>query len=190
MTSIQTRPSELALPVRTLKALREALAVEVGEGAAARALREAGAAAGETMLRTFAATVGAGGEEREIRSAIASLPDNRFWSALSAFFASRGWGRITFTPLHEGVGALEAPDWIEADPDRGSARPSCFFTTGMVAGLLGRVTGEEVAVLEVECRSRGDARCRHLFGAPEALETLYASIATGQDVDASLAALT
>jgi predicted hydrocarbon binding protein len=189
MASIQTRPSELALPVRTLKALREALAAEVGEDSAARALRIAGAAAGEAMFRTFASTLDVTGEEHDIRAGLTAVPEERFWGAVSAFFAARGWGRLSFVAVHEGVGALEAPDWIEANTENGSARPACFFTTGLLAGLLGRVTGEEVAVLEVECRSRGDARCRFLFGAPAALEALYANIATGQDVDSSLAAL-
>jgi hypothetical protein len=33
--------------------------------------------------------------------------------------------------------------------------------------------------MEVECRSRGDARCRFLAGAPETLSTLYDRMAQG-----------
>jgi len=36
-----------------------------------------------------------------------------------------------------------------------------------------------VAVMEVECRSRGDARCRFLAGSPETLSTLYDRMAQG-----------
>jgi hypothetical protein len=33
--------------------------------------------------------------------------------------------------------------------------------------------------MEVECRSRGDARCRFLAGAPDTLSTLYDRMAQG-----------
>jgi hypothetical protein len=59
----------------------------------------------------------------------------------------------------------------------------------MIANLLGRVSGEDVAVLEVECRSRGDERCRFLYGSPAALEIVYEAIREGQGTEASLTAL-
>ncbi len=189
MASIQTRPSELVVPVRALRALRDALAAEVGEDGAARALRVAGAAAGEAMFRSFATASGATGEDHELRARLSGLAENRFWDAIAAFFASRGWGRLKFSAAHEGVGALATADWIESDPEAAARRPSCFFTTGLLAGLLGRVTDAEVAVLEVECRTRGDARCRFLFGAPPAMQALYAGLASGRDVDTSLTEL-
>src|SRR3989454_1407749 len=49
----------------------------------------------------------------------------------------------------------------------------CFFTAGMLADFLGRLSEETVAVMEVECRSRGDARCRFLSATPEVLEKVY-----------------
>jgi hypothetical protein len=36
-----------------------------------------------------------------------------------------------------------------------------------------------VAVMEVECRSRGDGRCRFLAGAPETLGLVYERMAQG-----------
>ncbi|MBI4408484.1 MAG: hypothetical protein HY561_02170, partial [Gemmatimonadetes bacterium] len=47
----------------------------------------------------------------------------------------------------------------------------------------------DVAVMEVECRARGDLRCRFVFGGASALEALYADLAAGRDLEASLAAL-
>lgn len=191
MTAIQTRPSELALPVRALAALRAALAAEVGDDAAARALRGAGSAAGVAMFRALAAGAGAPADDPDTaRAQITGMSDRQFWSVLQVFFASRGWGRLSFSALHEGVGALDTADWIEVNTEIGAGRPSCFFTTGMLAGILGRITGNEVALLEVECRSRGDDRCRFLFGAPVALERLYSGLAAGHDVESSLGALT
>ena len=74
-------------------------------------------------------------------------------------------------------------------PDSAS-RPSCFFTTGMLANLLGQAAGGDVAVLEAECRSRGDERCRFLFGSPAALDALYTRLRAGEDIQESITALT
>jgi predicted hydrocarbon binding protein len=79
---------------------------------------------------------------------------------------------------------------VEADPESGATRPSCFFTSGLLANLLGRAAGAQVSVLEVQCRSRGDHECRFLFGSDEALYAVYESLRSGQDVERSLAQLT
>lgn len=178
MNRISHRPQELALPIASLAALRAALGEAVGEDAAAEALRAAGYAAGDALYTALAA----GNLE-------ADLPAERFWNRLAQLFAGRGWGTLRHEAVHPGVGALNAMDWVEADALAGARRPSCFLTTGMLANLLGRVAGEEIAVLEVECRSRGDARCRFLFGGPSALDTVYDHVAAGESADASLAAL-
>src|SRR5256886_17583124 len=56
----------------------------------------------------------------------------------------------------------------------------CFFTAGMLADFLGRLSAETVAVMEVECRSRGDARCRFLSATPEILEKVYNEMTAGR----------
>jgi hypothetical protein len=43
-----------------------------------------------------------------------------------------------------------------------------------------------VAVMEVECRSRGDGRCRFLAAAPETLSELYDRMAQGASYPAAL----
>jgi predicted hydrocarbon binding protein len=77
--------------------------------------------------------------------------------------------------------AVDAEDWAEADPGAGAATPSCHVTAGLLAGMLGRLAGEHVAVLEIECRSRGDAHCRFLAGASETLQTVYDGVNEGRD---------
>jgi hypothetical protein len=91
--------------------------------------------------------------------------------------------------VHPGVGALDTIDWVEADPESSEARPSCFFTTGVLANLLGNVAGSNVAVLEVECRSTGHDRCRFMFGSAEALNALYSRVASGAAIDTALSEL-
>lgn len=178
------KPPELAIPVASLAALRRALAGEVGADSAARGLSAAGHAAGDALFTQLALA-----PEPDSAPAVNGMSEAAFWRKLSQLLASRGWGTLSHTNLHEGIGALDAADWVEADPEAAASRPSCFFTTGMLANLLGNAAGGAVAVLEVECRSRGDARCRFLFGSSDALQTLYENVGSGASVDTALAEL-
>jgi hypothetical protein len=193
MTPVNSRPSELALPVASLAAIRRELAIAVGGDTAARALQSAGNAAGAAFFRALAHGFGSGSPaedpEETARQQLAAVDQAAFWRRFGELFGSRGWGHLAMLAVHPGVSALDATDWVEADPDAGATRPSCFFTTGLLANVLGRVAGEDVAVLEVECRSRGDARCRFLFGGPAALDALFGQLAAGRELEDSLAAL-
>jgi hypothetical protein len=48
------------------------------------------------------------------------------------------------------------------------------------------MAGETVAVMEVECRSKGDARCRFLAGSPDSLASLYDRMAQGMGYEEGL----
>lgn len=177
MLQTAKRAPELAIPVASLAALRQALTSEVGADAAASALRAAGHAAGDAWYPQLA-----GGED-------ADVSETTFWRRLNHLFSSRGWGSIAHSAVHPGVGALDATDWVEAVPDAAESRPSCFFTTGVLANLLGNAAGADVAVLEVECRSTGAQRCRFLFGSADALNALYTRVSSGSTVDTALSEL-
>jgi predicted hydrocarbon binding protein len=182
-----SRPAELALPVASLAAIRHALSGEVGADAAAQALRAAGYAAGDALFAALTQPFGSepgNGESNTITEWSASS----FWRRLSQLFSTRGWGTLSHDSPHEGIGSLESTNWVEAEPDS-SARPTCFFSTGLLANLLGQAAGAELAVLEVECRSRGDQRCVFLFGAPETLDALYHRLRSGEPVDRSIETL-
>src|SRR6266571_1875177 len=75
--------------------------------------------------------------------------------------------------------AQESSDWAEANRGRAQT-PMCFFSAGMLAYFLGRLSDETVAVMEVECRSRGDERCRFLSATPEVLEKVYSEMTAGR----------
>jgi hypothetical protein len=59
----------------------------------------------------------------------------------------------------------------------------------VLANLLGQVADADVAVLEVECRSRGDAHCRFLYGSPDALDAVYSRVAAGEEPGYAIAQL-
>jgi hypothetical protein len=49
----------------------------------------------------------------------------------------------------------------------------------MLADVFSRLGGGQFAAMEVECRSRGDGRCRFLLAAPETLTLVYERMTHG-----------
>jgi predicted hydrocarbon binding protein len=182
-----SRPAELALPVASLAAIRDALTAEVGANGAANALRAAGYAAGDALFTTFTQPF-SGDVESGRAPAFNEVSASTFWRRLSELFSTRGWGTLSHAAVHAGVGALHTSNWVEVVSDS-ATRPSCYFTTGLLANLLGQAADSEIAVLEVECRSKGDPRCSFLFGAPVTLEALYGRLRSGESVDQSIESL-
>jgi predicted hydrocarbon binding protein len=176
MTTNHIRPLHggLRLGRRVLHQLRTALERDTGLQASTY-LQEAGFAGGEELFEEF----------REWLVATRGLEDPSQLDAeflsetLSAFFADQGWGRLEATPLGESILALDSTEWAESVETGGGEFPSCHLTCGMLADFFGRLSDGLVAVMEVECRSRGDARCRFLAGSPETLSTLYDRMAQG-----------
>lgn len=161
--------SLVALPPRALHTLRD----RVG----AQALQEAGYAAGEATFQTFAKWLpGAAGVENPADVAAPKLAE-----ALTRFFSGLGWGSVDVNALNEAVLAIDSSDWPEAQAGAGLQYPSCFYSSGMLADFMSRVGDTSLAVMEVECRSRGDGRCRWLLGSPETLTALYQHMAQGAD---------
>ncbi|HEX3235309.1 MAG TPA: V4R domain-containing protein [Gemmatimonadales bacterium] len=164
----------LRLGRRVIHQLRTALERDTGLQAAGY-LQEAGFAGGEELFREFGDwLVAARGVEH------AGDLDVQFLSeVLSEFFSEQGWGALAVTPLGPAVLALDSAEWAEASDESRGEFPSCHLTCGLLADFLGRLSDGLVAVMEVECRSRGDARCRFLAGAPETLSALYDRMAQG-----------
>jgi len=169
---------EVKLPAGGLVELRRAIEASVDDPV--RCLRETGRRlAGEA-------------EARIISSAGTPLPAlsiASFWSAVSRYFEGAGWGRIEHEPVNEGVGVIMAHDWAESDPEESRAGPGCHISTGLLAELLTRAAGQPVAVMEVDCRSHGDAACRFLFGSPTTLLVLHRKLAEESSLEDALAAI-
>jgi predicted hydrocarbon binding protein len=137
-------------------------------------LQEAGYAAGEGLYRAFAAA-----------NNPSNLDADLFAETLSEFFTSDGWGALTMSPVGTEALALDSSDWVEAEPGT-SQTPMCFFSAGMLADFLGRLSDEPVSVMEVECRSRGDARCRFLSATPDVLQRVYEAMTEGRSYEEAL----
>jgi len=159
---------------RVIHQLRASLERDTGQQAAAY-LQEAGFAGGEELYASFGEWLArARGVEQPSELDVEFLGET-----LGEFFADQGWGRLNATPLGPAVLALDSAEWAEALDERQAEFPSCHLSCGLLADFLGRISQEPVAVMEVECRSRGESRCRFLAGSPETLGILYDRMAQG-----------
>jgi predicted hydrocarbon binding protein len=159
---------------KVLHQLRTALERDTGLQAASY-LQEAGFAGGEELYRDFVEWLHTTrGVDRP-----ADLDARYLGEALSAFFSELGWGPLEVHELGPAVLALDSAAWAEATDEGRGEFPSCHLTCGLLADFFGRLSDGLVAVMEVECRSRGDARCRFLAGAPETLSALYDRMTQG-----------
>lgn len=164
----------------SLAALRAALVRDAGP-AAATYLQEAGYAGGEALFQSFASWLADRG-----RGAPEDLEVAAFEQEASEYFREAGWGTLAIGSLHDAVATLDSPDWGEADPSSGLDHPACHLTTGMFADFFGRVADHQLAVLEVECRSAGDARCRFLVGNSDVMSHVYEELGRGVEYAAAV----
>lgn len=158
----------LVLSHTALHQLRVSL--ERGTGVqSATYLQEAGFASGEGVFNAFSEWVGA----TYFVERPSDLDVQFLGEAMSGFFHDCGWGTLVPDQIAQAAICLDSTDWAEATPESEAQYPSCHFSCGMLADFLGRLSGGLVGVMEVECRSRGDSRCRFLGGSPETLHSLY-----------------
>ena len=167
-------PTGIRLGRRVIHQLRASLERDTGLQAAAY-LQEAGFAGGEELYEAFTEWL----SSRRGVSQPSELDVNFLGEVLGEFFADQGWGRLDASPLGPAVLALDSAEWAEALDERQGEFPSCHLSCGLLADFLGRMSQELVAVMEVECRSRGEDRCRFLAGAPETLGIIYDQMAQG-----------
>ncbi len=169
---MKDRPNDselIRIPAATLSALHAVLLRERGALEAAHLLRDVGLASGEGFYALLSASLAGPDEAADP----AALDPTGFWARLSKMFEDLGWGRLHHEQIGEGVFSLFATDWIEA---RGGAG-GCHLTAGLLADLLHRVAGFDLAVLEVD-DGRVDG-CRFVVGSPQTLGAIFDRIQEG-----------
>lgn len=174
MTIDLTESGMIAVTRDTLTALRSALMRDTGT-AAAGYLQEAGYAGGQALFDAFRRWLTGRG-----KGTPESLSVDAFQREATEFFRQAGWGSLELGALDDTVATLDSSDWGEADPNGGAEMPTCHLSSGMFADFFGRLADAPLAVMEVECRSRGDARCRFLLGSTEVMERIYEGMAAGE----------
>ena len=162
------RRDMLTVTRASLLSLRAAL-LRSGDSQAAVTLQEAGYAGGAALFESFkiwlADRTHVGVEELDV---------DAFQHRASEYFSETGWGTLHVGTIDEVVATLDSPDWGECDQNLGA--------------LFGRLAGAPVAVLEVECRSAGQDRCRFLVGSPDVMDAVYEEMGNGTDYEAAVRA--
>jgi uncharacterized protein len=173
MTSIDLTENALVAMTRdSLTALRLALFRDVGPQAAG-ALQEAGYAGGAALYAAFGRWLASRGlPEPE------SLAAAEFGVHAAEFFKTIGWGALELGAL-DGAATIDSADWAESDPAAPLDFPGCYYTAGVLADFFGRLAGEPLAAMEVECRSMGAPRCRWLVGSGETMQRVYDEMGRG-----------
>ncbi len=166
---------------RVLQQLRSTLERDAGLQAAGY-LQEAGFAGGEALADAYRSWLA----ERYGIDQPRDLDAGHFGTTLSQFLSDLGWGTVSVVTLGSAALAIDSSDWAEAQDDPSGEYPSCHLSCGLLADFLGRISDGTVAVMEVECRSRGDARCRFLAGSPDTLAALYDRMAQGMSYGEAL----
>jgi predicted hydrocarbon binding protein len=182
MTLDLTGNGMLGLTRDALTALRNALLRDTGPGAAAW-LQEAGYGGGSALFEAFRGWLA----NRNL-GAPESLPVTQFQREATEFFRQAGWGGLEVGALHDTVATLDSSDWAEATPEQPLEHPFCHLSSGMFADFFGRVADAPLAVMEVECRSAGDHRCRFLLGSTEVMQQVYEGMAAGATYEDAVAA--
>jgi predicted hydrocarbon binding protein len=183
MTLDLTGGGMVAITRDALTALRNVLLRDAG-GTAAGCLQEAGYAGGGALFEAFRAWLAARG-----RGTPESLSVEGFQREATQFFREAGWGSLEVGTLHETVATLDSTDWTEATPEQPLDQPFCHLSAGMFADFFGRVADAPLAVMEVECRSAGAARCRFLLGSTEVMQQVYDGMSAGSGYDEAVAAV-
>jgi predicted hydrocarbon binding protein len=167
-----TRASLLSLRAAVLRS---------GDAQAAVTLQEAGYAGGSAQFESFKAWLA-----DRTHIGVEELDVDSFQHLASEYFGEHGWGKLHVGSIEDVVATLDSPDWGECDLNLGANQPSCHLTTGMFADLFGRLAGAPVAVLEVECRSAGQDRCRFLVGSPDVMDAVYEEMGRGADYEGAI----
>ena len=173
---------EISLSASGLVAVSPKAIQMLRDRAGAQPLQEAGYAAGETTFAAFVRWLpGVAGVEvpRE-------LATPRLAEVLSRFFSSLGWGTVEVTPVGESAFAVDSLNWAEAQAGAGLQFPGCYFTAGLLADFISRIADAPLAVMEVECRSRNDGRCRFLSATTETLQRVYEQMTQGKTYQEAL----
>ncbi len=165
----------IGLTPSLLRSLRTSLERVLGDSAP-QVLQEAGFASGGDVYDAFASWL----SDKAKLDNPQDLDAELLGEMLSGFFHETGWGALTVERMGTAL-AVDSEDWAEADPESGLPIASCSVSTGILAALFGKLAGGAVAVMEVECRSKGDRSCRFLVGSNGVLNTVFEAITKGED---------
>jgi predicted hydrocarbon binding protein len=169
MHSSTTHLVGVAIP--TLRELRTAVLSSTDTEGAVSSLRDAGYAGGDAVFEAFEQWLAESGDGS--RTA-ADVPLEEFGDTAAAFFRGAGWGEVEFS--HDEADGVAYVDITNCWEGGAGGDAGCQLTTGLIASFFGRIAGYPVAVLETECCSGSESRCRFMLGNAETMQAKWESI--------------
>lgn len=166
----------IGLPPTLIRTIKQGLQRSAGEQAP-DLLQEAGFASGDELYRAFRSWL----TTRTDLGKPEDLDSELLGEMLSSFFGDLGWGTLSIERMSPAALSVSSENWAEPEVTGPSDVPACYITTGFLAALLGKLAQDVVAVMEVECRSRGDRSCRFLVGSPSTLQAVFEGMSRGSD---------
>lgn len=172
---VQLDSNVIGIGRKGLLALRHALATPPADPASF--LQETGYGAGDEFYHQFTQWLPSYAGVHDP----SELDASRLGEVLSEFFQSLGWGPLVMEGLGDAGFTVDSTDWAESEPGSNAPAPGCYYTSGLLSSILSKLAGGEVAVMEVECRSCNDSRCRFLAGSPTTLQAVFEAMTAGKD---------
>ena len=166
MDSSTTHLVGVAIP--TLRELRLAVLASADAEGAVGSLRDAGYAGGDAVFDAFEQWLA---ESEGEDATAADLPLGQFGEKAAAFFRSAGWGDVEFS--HDEGDGVAVVDITSCWEGGAGGDVGCQLTTGLIASFFGRIAGYPVAVLETECCSGSESRCRFVMGNADTMQAKW-----------------
>jgi predicted hydrocarbon binding protein len=101
---------------------------------------------------------------------------------LRRVWALYGWGTLNldFDLREKGFVAVSVENAMYSDVVGNIGRTSDFVIAGVLASIVGDLSGRELECIEIGCKSKGDARCDFLVGIKNRVDVVAAWVKAGR----------
>jgi predicted hydrocarbon binding protein len=110
------------------------------------------------------------------------LPLHFFVQVLRRVWALYGWGKIDldFDLREKGFIAVNVENAMYSDVVGNVGRTTDYIIAGVLASIIGDLSGRELECVEIGCKSKGDARCDFLVGIRTRVDVIAAWVKQGR----------
>jgi predicted hydrocarbon binding protein len=121
----------------------------------------------------------------------ADLPLHFFLQTLRRIWALYGWGRLdlSFELRDKGFVSVSVENAMYSDAVGNVGRTTDYVIAGVLASVVGDLSGRELECAEVSCKSKGDARCEFLVGIKSRVDIVATWVKQGRTRAEILAAI-
>jgi len=124
-------------------------------------------------------------QAQEIRSffdvEMGEMPASLYLLVLRRVWAPYGWGRldVSFELSEQGFVRVDIDRSIYSEVVGNIGRPSEHLVAGILASVIGELSGRDLECVQVACKSKGDRRCSFLVGIKSRADVVRAWVDQG-----------